>query len=108
MAKLIDRHIASQVLFLGVSQKTKGGMTLVLVSYDRHIDGMRFIPTWRLGPKAVKAFYMLQAMVRTALLLLLDRRIRIVHIHGAANASFSRCRIFIGMARRFGKKVILH
>lgn len=108
MAKLIDRHIASQVLFLGVSQKTKGGMTSVLVSYDRHIDGMRFIPTWRLGPKAVKAFYMLQAMVRTALLLLLDRRIRIVHIHGAANASFSRCRIFIGMARRFGKKVILH
>lgn len=108
MAKLIDRHIASQVLFLGVSKKTKGGMTSVLVSYDRHIDGMRFIPTWRLGPKAVKAFYMLQAMVRTALLLLLDRRIRIVHIHGAANASFSRCRIFIGMARRFGKKVILH
>lgn len=108
MAKLIDRHIASQVLFLGVSKKTKGGMTSVLVSYDRHIDGMRFIPTWRLGTKAVKAFYMLQAMVRTALLLLLDRRIRIVHIHGAANASFSRCRIFIGMARRFGKKVILH
>ena len=42
-------------------------MTSVLVSYDRHIDGMRFIPTWRLGSKALKAFYMLQAMVRTAL-----------------------------------------
>lgn len=108
MAKLIDRHIASQVLFLGVSKKTKGGMTSVLVSYDRHIDGMRFIPTWRLGPKAVKAFYMLQAMVRTALLLLLDRRIRIVHIHGAANASFSRCRIFARLSRAFGKKVIIH
>lgn len=108
MTKLIDRDTASKVLFLGVSKKTKGGMTSVVVSYDRYIDDMRFVPTWRLGSKSVKALYMLQAMVRTALLLLFDRRIKIVHIHGAANASFSRCRIFIGMARFFGRKVILH
>lgn len=46
--------------------------------------------------------------MRMATLLTLDRRIRIVHIHGAANASFYRCRIFINLAKALGRKVILH
>jgi len=104
----IDRNISSQVLFLGVSKHTKGGMTAVLVSYDKYIDSMRFIPTWRLGNKLVKSWYALQALVRTALLLTFDKRLKIVHIHGAANASFERCKMFIKLAKRFKKKVILH
>jgi glycosyltransferase involved in cell wall biosynthesis len=88
--------------------KTKGGMTAVLVSYNQYIEKMRFIPTWKLGNKLVKAWYALQAYVRTSVLLAFDKRIKIVHIHGAANASFDRCRMFIRLAKRFGKKVILH
>ena len=45
MAKLIDRHIASQVLFLGVSKKTKGGMTSAIStacgSYRHGVSGRR-------------------------------------------------------------------
>ena len=41
----INKEISSKVLFLGVSKKTKGGMTAVLVSYDKYIENMRFIPT---------------------------------------------------------------
>lgn len=104
----ISKALSSKVLFLGVSMKTKGGMTAVLVSYDKYIENMRFIPTWRLGNKLVKLWYALQAYVRTWLLLMLDKRIKIVHIHGAANASFDRCRIFINLVKKFGKKVILH
>lgn len=104
----IDRNISSQVLFLGVSKLTKGGMTAVLVSYDKYIEGMRFIPTWRLGNKLVKSWYAFQALVRTTLLLAFDKRLKIVHIHGAANASFERCKMFIKLAKRFKKKVILH
>lgn len=106
--KIIHVPIAKQVLYLGVSMKTKGGMTAVLVSYKKYIDGMRFIPTWKLGNKAVKAWYAAQALVRTWWLCRFDRNIKIVHIHGAANASFYRCRMFIRLAKRFGKKVILH
>ncbi|MER8077902.1 hypothetical protein, partial [Acinetobacter pittii] len=68
--------------------KTKGGMTAVLVSYDKYIENMRFIPTWKLGNKLVKSWYALQALVRTWFLLTFDKCIKIVHIHGAANASF--------------------
>ena len=104
----IQNEISSQVLFLGVSKKTKGGMTSVIVSYDKYIENMRFIPTWKLGSKLVKLCYVVQALVRTWLLLKFDKRINILHIHGAANASFDRCRMFIRMAKKNGKKVILH
>lgn len=104
----INKEISSKVLFLGVSKKTKGGMTAVLVSYDKYIEDMRFIPTWMLGNKAVKSWYALQALVRTWFLLTFDKRIKIVHIHGAANASFERCKLFINLAKKCGKKVILH
>lgn len=106
--KLVPNEISREVLFLGVSMKTKGGMTAVLVSYNQYIEKMRFIPTWKLGNKLVKTWYALQAFVRTSVLLAFDKRIKIVHIHGAANASFDRCRMFIKLAKRFGKKVILH
>ena len=106
--KYINKELSSQVLFLGVSKKTKGGMTAVLVSYDKYIENMRFIPTWKLGNKLVKSWYALQALVRTWFLLNFDKRIKIVHIHGAANASFDRCKLFIRLAKKCGKKVILH
>lgn len=105
---MISKKLSSKILFLGVSMKTKGGMTAVLVSYDKYIEGMRFIPTWKLGNKIVKAWYAAQALVRTWWLCNFDKDIRIVHIHGAANASFYRCRMFIRLAKRYGKKVILH
>lgn len=105
---MINEGLSRKVLFLGVSMKTKGGMAAVLVSYRKYIEGMKFVPTWRLGGKAVKAWYAVQAMVRTWWLCQFDRSIRIVHIHGAANASFYRCRMFIGLVQRYGKKVILH
>lgn len=88
--------------------KTKGGMTSVLVSYDKYIENMRFIPTWRLGNKLIKSWYALQALVRVWLLFMFDKKIKIVHIHGAANASFDRCKLFIRLARKCGKNVILH
>lgn len=34
--------------------------------------------------------------------------IQIVHVHGASYASFWRKRIFINLAKRFGKKVVFH
>lgn len=105
---ILNKELSSQVLFLGVSKKTKGGMTAVLVSYDKYIENMRFIPTWKLGNRVVKSWYALQALVRTWFLLRIDRRIKIVHIHGAANASFERCRLFVNLAKKCGKKVILH
>lgn len=72
----INKDLSSKVLFLGVSKKTKGDMTAVLVSCDKYIENMRFIPTWKLGNKAVKSWYALQALVRIWFLLTFDKRIK--------------------------------
>lgn len=106
--KYINKDISKKVLFLGVSMRTKGGMTAVLVSYKKYIENMQFIPTWKLGNKLVKSWYALQALIRCFLIYNFNKNIEIVHIHGAANASFYRCKVFINQAKRFDKKVILH
>lgn len=106
--KYIDKDISKKVLYLGVSMKTKGGMTAVLVSYKKYIENMQFIPTWKLGNKLVKGWYALQAITRCFIAYIFNKKIEIVHIHGAANASFYRCRMFIHQAKKYGKKVILH
>lgn len=108
MEKLILQELSKRILFLGVSMKTKGGMTAVLVSYDKYIENMQFIPTWKLGNKLIKSGYALQAITRMWLKCIFDRNIKIIHIHGAANASFYRCKIFINLAKKLKKKVILH
>lgn len=108
MSYYISQQISKKILFLGVSMKTKGGMTAVLVSYKKYIAGMQFIPTWRLGNKLMKSWYALQAMVRIWFQCVFNKNIEIVHIHGAANASFYRCKLFIKLAKILGKKAILH
>lgn len=106
--KYIGKDISKRVLFLGVSMRTKGGMTAVLVSYKKYIEDMQFIPTWKLGNKLVKGWYALQALTRCFFAYSFNKTIEIVHIHGAANASFYRCKMFIRQAKKYGKKVILH
>lgn len=105
---LITKDISSKVLFLGVSKNTKGGMTSVIISYLNNIENMQFIPTWKLGNKVLKYYYALQALIRIVIKLIFNKRIKIVHLHGAANASFWRCRIYINISKYFSKKIILH
>lgn len=108
MTPLIGHEISDRVITIGVSRRSMGGMTSVILSYERYIDGMRFIPSWNNGGKIKKAMYMAQAVARLTTLLACDRRIGVVHIHAAANASFERATIFIKLAKRFHKRVILH
>lgn len=105
---LIDKQLSRKILTIGVSKSTNGGMASVLASYDLYFQNMRFIPTWKLSNKVIKAFYASRALLITFFLLLFDRRIEILHIHGAANASFKRKTIFIKLGKLFGKRVILH
>lgn len=108
MKKIIEKKLSEKILTLGVSKSTYGGMSSVLISYERCFDKMRFIPTWKLGHKSVKIGYAFQAILRCLLLLVFDRRIKILHIHGSANASFYRKAIFIKIGKFFQKKIVFH
>lgn len=112
MSYLIDKDLAKKVLMVSVIFRTSkpcgGGVSTVLECYDKYFDGLRHIPTWKYTNTLNKAWYFFYHWVEMILLLVFDRRIKIVHVHTAAGASFKRKMIMAKTARVFGKKVILH
>lgn len=105
---LIPSHISEKVIMVGVKRDTPGGMASVINSYFQHIEHLHYITTWKLASFPVKAWYAFASIVTFIFKLLTNKKIAIVHIQGAANASFSRKAIFVNIAKRFGKRVILH
>lgn len=109
---LIDKSLAKKVMMVSVIFRTSkpcgGGVSTVLECYDKYFDGLRHFPTWKYTNPLNKAWYFFYHWVELVLFLIFDRRIKIVHIHTAANASFERKMIMAKTARMFGKKVVLH
>lgn len=85
-----------------------GGMAAVLASYNEYFDDMQFIPTWRNANLLVKLWYAFYSYVIFLWYMLFDKSIKIVHIQGAAFASFERNMFFVRVGKKFGKKVIMH
>lgn len=111
MEKYIDKELSQKILVVGQKFKLdtpNGGMASVLASYDKYFYHMRHIATWKYTNKVNKLWYPLYHYIYFLLLLLFDRRIRIVHIHAAAYASFTRTMFFARAAKRLKKQVILH
>lgn len=106
--KFINKAISNQVLVVGVKKDTPGGMASVVKAYDDYFDEMKYVTTWRLGNKFIKFQYAFIAILRFLTFMVFDLNIKIVHIHGAANASMSRKSIFIKLGKFFKKKVIMH
>lgn len=108
----IEKNISQKVLMVSVIFRTTkpcgGGVSTVLECYDKYFDGLRHIPTWKYTNSLNKAWFFFYHWLEMVLLLTFDRRIKIVHIHTAAGASFQRKIIMAKTARFFEKKVILH
>lgn len=105
---LIPTEISQQVIMVGVKRDTPGGMAAVINSYYQYIDKLQYITSWKLASMPVKAWYALSSILQFTIALLFNRKIKIVHIQGAANASFARKAVFVNISRFFGKKVIMH
>ena len=109
---LIPKSLSQKVMMVSVIYKTSGpaggGVSSVLQSYSEYIENMRHIPTWKDTNKLNKAWYFLYHYVWFWLLLIFDRRIKIVHIHTADGPSFERKSAMMRAAKHMGKRVILH
>lgn len=110
MEKLIKRDLSCKVLMIGEYFKhdAPGGMAAVLASYDVYFEDMKFIPTWKAGGILTKIFYALYGYLAFLWAMIFDKEIRIVHIQGAAFASFERNMFFVYWGKKFHKKVIMH
>ena len=106
----IPAALSGKVLLLGDEYRhdAPGGIAAVLRAYAGAFETVRFLPTWRSPRLRDKFCCDLLARPRFLLRLLTDRRIRIVHIHTAAEGSFRKHAWFVRTGIRLGRRVILH
>lgn len=105
----MTNKIDENVLFIGIDYRTpKGGVASVEHEYARQFKPFKFVRTSVSGGKIVKALVAAEGIVKFTCKLLVDRNIKIVHVNAASDASFWRKRIFINVAKLFGKKILYH
>lgn len=98
------------VLFVGPGYKDhRGGIGAVLDIYSRNIAPFNFVSTMAYRNKFYELFFFSGSVFRLLGKLISNRKIRIVHIHGAKDGSIVRKSIMCFIAKKlFGKKVVFH
>ena len=106
----IGRNISKRVLMAGDYYKNShpGGISAVVSYWSNHIDGLQYYPIYKTGGKLIKGWWFLTSYLRLAFRMAFDKDARIVHLHTAADGSFKRNSQLTGLAKRFGRKVIMH
>ena len=107
---MLQDILAKSVLSIGCEYKyPKGGVAQVIYNYENYIfpcfqciTNSGDCSKWR---NIVKGVYALWQMYYK---LLVDKDIKIVHIHTASYNSFKRSAWFVLLAKKFKKKIILH
>jgi glycosyltransferase involved in cell wall biosynthesis len=97
------------VLMIGPARDVRGGITTVVNSYfDMGIEqrcNIRYIDTMKDGCNLKKFFVAIRAYIVFCLCV---KKMDLVHVHMAAQMSYTRKKYFIKKAKKAGKKVIIH
>ena len=107
---IIDRTISSHVAMTGVKYQDNhpGGISAVVQYWSEYIDGLQYYSTFQEGSRYLKAYTFVISFFKLFIKLLVDKKIKIVHIHTAAGTDFKRSSRIVNLARLFNKKIILH
>jgi glycosyltransferase involved in cell wall biosynthesis len=100
----------NNILYIGPDYKNhRGGIGAVLSIYSKNIEPFNFIATNTYKNKFYEMFVFTGSLFKLFFLLLTDRQIRIVHIHGAKDGSILRKFMVCFIAKKiFFKKTIFH
>ena len=106
----IQKELGTKILMIGVFFKNNapGGMASVIQYYEKYFEELRYIPSWKMSNSFVKLLYSISSLILVILHLLFDWRIKLLHIHSAADKSFWRKSIFVKIGKFFNKKVVFH
>ncbi len=110
MSALIPSAISKKVLLVGeyFDEPNHGGIASVLRNYEPLFESFNFVASHRGSSFRSKLLYDLGGLFKMFLILLLNWKIRIVHIHTAAHGSFRNHQYYAATARLLGRKVIMH
>jgi glycosyltransferase involved in cell wall biosynthesis len=106
----ISKDLSSKILSVGPDYHNhRGGVGAVIAVYSQYYEIFNFIATYKVGSVFYKTMVFFLSTFKLVYVLLFNRKIKIIHIHGASYGSFYRKFIvfFIGKYI-FGKKVIYH
>lgn len=98
------------ILYVGPDHRNhRGGIGAVLSIYSRNITPFNFIPTLSYRNKFYELIFFSGSLFKLIFLLAWNRKIRIVHIHGAKDGSILRKFFICFVAKKmFFKKIIFH
>lgn len=102
---------ARHILTIGIAyEPVRGGVAAVENVYSTFYHPFNHIATVGSGDdsKAKKLLAFIKAYCKFWWWMLRHKEIKIVHIHGSSGPSFWRKRLFIRVAKLFGKKVVFH
>lgn len=107
---MLSNDLSSTVLTIGCNYKhPKGGVAQVMWNYSKYI-----FPTFKCVINSdsknvlINSLICIIALIKTLIILLIDKNIKIVHIHTASYNSFWRSSLFVWLSKKFGKKTLLH
>jgi len=108
--RLIRKALAEKVLMAGDYFKDNhpGGISAVIRYWNDNIEDLNYYPIYRNGGRVTKGWYFLTSYLRMGARMLLDKKIRIIHLHTAADGSFVRNSQLLRLSKSLGRKVILH
>lgn len=112
IAYLIPKEISDHVLMIGVywHNHAPGGISSVVNEYAKNFETFKYVTTAasRDDNRLKKLYYVLTGLLQFVFKLIFDKTIKIVHVQGSHGASYDRKKIFVKIAKLFGKSVIWH
>ena len=110
MKYIIEKTLSSKVLMVGNCYKNHhpGGISAVLQYWSEYIECMQHYSTYKLSNVLFRIWLFAFGYMRIAMRLMLDRKVQILHLHCAADASFWRKTQLVRLGKFFKRKVILH
>lgn len=107
---MIKQDISEKVLTIGCKfHPPYGGVPYVLYNYEQYVfPQFKHITNSGKGNIIYKLAKAVSALLIMVIKLIIDRKIKIIHIHTASYNSFKRSASFVKLSKIFHKKVILH
>lgn len=106
---MIDEDVFGRVLTVGCAfHPPRGGIAQVLSVYEQEVfPDMKFVENSGGKGRCRRCLRMVYGLFAFVFRLLVDWRIRIVHIHTASYNSFRRSAVYVRLARGMGRKVVM-
>lgn len=107
---IIGKKLSAKVLMAGNYYKHHhpGGISAVVQYWSQYIEDLQYYPTYKLTNVLARIGWFVCSFWRLALRMKFDKKVKILHLHTAADGSFWRKSMLVKLGHRLGKKVVLH